>query len=176
MLLFYFSVLPVGFRVLGNLQLCVNSRLGGKSSSMYQLPDGSISAHTHTQIPPYKTIESLSNPVPLSNHTHNHFYPHHKASTHRAAGVKTVLGPLTVCVRCLKIICPQDRWKKLLHKTRYVKQIVQWYDDLMSFQTCMTSFIYLFISVEHKRTILMFKQLFSVKTTGCQMPKRAKYI
>lgn len=48
MLLFYFSVLPVGFTVLGNLQLCVNSRLGAKSSSMYQLPDGSISRHTHT--------------------------------------------------------------------------------------------------------------------------------
>lgn len=106
-----FSV-SVGFRVLGNLQLCVNSRLGGKSSSMYQLPDGSISRHTHT--PPYKTTESISKPIPLSNHTHNHFYPHHKSGTHRAARVKTNLCSLAVCVSCLKIICPQDSRKKML--------------------------------------------------------------
>lgn len=136
MLLFYFSVLPVGFRVLGNLQLCVNSRLGGKSSSMYQLPDGSISRHTcpslhaharaHTHTSQNKTTESLSKPIPPSNHTNNHFYPHSKSGTHRAAGVKTVLCSLAVCVSCLKIICPQDSRKKCSHKIMecgYVEQI-----------------------------------------------------
>lgn len=114
MLLFYLSVLPVGFRVLGNLQLCVNCRLGGKSSSMYQVPDGSINRHTcpHTHTSQNKTTESLSKPRPPSSHTNNHFYPHSKSGTHRAAGVKTILCSLAVCVSCLKIICPQDCRKK----------------------------------------------------------------